>query len=74
MCLLLDTWHRTDHCIIVCSKWIFDSNFKVELPLTHDCLKYIFRGNDTDENKFIGVVHAIGSVSPEVVQIILNMK
>ena len=34
VCLLLDTWQRTDHCITVCGKWIFDSNLKVELPLT----------------------------------------
>ena len=33
MCLLLDTCHRTDHCITVCGKWIFDSNFEVALPL-----------------------------------------
>ena len=34
VCLLLDTWHRTDHCITVFSKWVFDSNFKVALPNT----------------------------------------
>ena len=27
VCLLLDTWHRTDHCITVCNKWIVYSNF-----------------------------------------------
>ena len=26
VCLLLETAHRTDHCITVCGKWIFDSN------------------------------------------------
>ena len=26
VCLLLDTAHRTDHCITVCGKWTFDSN------------------------------------------------
>ena len=26
VCLLVDTAHRTDHCITVCGKWIFDSN------------------------------------------------
>ena len=29
VCLLLDTWHRTDHCIAVFGKCIFDSNLKV---------------------------------------------
>ena len=36
VCLLLDTWHQTDHYITVCGKWIFDSNLKVVLPLTQD--------------------------------------
>ena len=74
VCLLLNTWHRTDHCITVIGKWIFDSNLKVALPITQDYLNYICRGNNTDENKFIGVLHAIRSVPPEVVQRILNMK
>ena len=74
MCLLLDTWHRTDNCITVCGKWIFDSNFEVAFPLTQDCLNYTCRGNDTDEIKFVGVLHAIRSVPPEVVQRRLNMK
>ena len=26
-CLLIDTWHQTNHCITGCSKWISDSNF-----------------------------------------------
>ena len=34
--LLLETWNRTDHCITVSGKWIFDSNLKVALPLTHN--------------------------------------
>ena len=34
VCLLLDMWQRTDHCIAVCGKWIFGSNFKVALPLS----------------------------------------
>ena len=32
--LLLDTAHRTDHCITVCGKWKFDSNLEFTLPLT----------------------------------------
>ena len=74
VCLLLEMWHWTDHCIKVCGKWIFDSNLKVALPLTQVCLNYICCGNDTDENKFIGILHVIRAVPPEVVQIILNMK
>ena len=74
VCLLLDTPHRTNNCIIVFGKWIFDSNFEVAFPLTHDFLKYICRGNNTDEIIFAGVLHAIRAVPSEVVQIILNMR
>ena len=52
LCFSLDTWHRTNHCITVCGKWIFDSNFKVVFPLTQVCLDYICCGNDTDDIKF----------------------
>ena len=61
-------WHRADHCITVCGKLIFDSNLKVESTLTLVCLKYVCYGNDTDENKFIGVLNEIRAVSPEVVK------
>ena len=74
LCLLLDMWNQTDHRITVCIKWIFDSNLKMALPLTHDCLNYICRGNDTDENKCVCVFHTIGAVPLEVVQRILNLK
>ena len=62
VCLLPETWHRTDNFITVFGKWIFDSNLKVALPLTQVCLNYIYCGNDTDDNKFIGVLHAIREV------------
>ena len=68
MCLLLDTAHRTDYCITVCGKCIFDSNFEFSLPLTKASLNFICYGNDTDEITFVGVLHAIGSVPPIVVQ------
>ena len=74
VCLLLDTLHWTDHCIRFCSKYIFDSNLKVALPLTQVCLIYICCFNDTDENKFIGVLHVIRAVPPEFFQRRLNMK
>ena len=74
VCVLLDTWHRTDHCITVCGKWIFYSNFEVAFPLTQDRLNYICRGNDTDEIKFVGFLYAIREVPSEVVQRRLNMK
>ena len=74
LCLLLDTTHRTDNCIAVWSKWIFDSNLEFALPLTSDWLNYILSGNDTDEITFVGVLHAIISVPPIGVQKRLNMK
>ena len=72
--LLLDMWHKNDHCITVCGTWIFDSNLKVALTLTQVCLNYICCGNDTDENKFICVLYEIRAVPTEVFQRILNMK
>ena len=74
MCLLLDTWHQTYNFITVCGIQIFNSNFEVAFPLTQDCLNYACRGNDTDEIKFVGVLHAIIAVTSEVVQGILSMK
>ena len=71
--MLLDTAHRTDHYIIVCSKWIFDSNLEFSLPLTKASLNYICSGNDTDDITFVGVLHAIRAVPPIVVQIKLNI-
>ena len=46
--LLLDRWHRNNHFITVCGKWIFDSNSEVAFPLTQEWLNYTCRGNDTD--------------------------
>ena len=74
VCLLLDTSHRTDHCITLCGKWIFDSNIEVIFPLTQDCLNYICRGNDTDEIRFFVVLHAIRAVPPKCFQRRLNIK
>ena len=72
MCLLLYTAHRTDHCITVCGKWIFDSNLEFSLPLTKASLNYIRSGNDTDEITFVGVLNAIRAVPPIAVQIKLK--
>ena len=74
VCLLLDTWHRNDHCITGFGKYMFDSNLKVALPLTHGYLNYKCRGHDTDENKFIGFLNAIILVPIEVGKIKFNMK
>ena len=74
VCLLPEICHQIYHCIKVCGKWIFDSNFEVAFPLTQDCLNYTCRGNNTDEIKFVGVLHVIRAVLPEVFQRILNMK
>ena len=73
VCLLLDTTHWTNHCITVCGKWIFDSNLESELPLTKALLNYICSVNDIDEITFVGVLHAIRSVPPIVVQKILKI-
>ena len=73
MCLLLDTTHRTNHCITVCGKWIFDSNLESALPLTKASLNYICSGYDTDEIKFVGVLNEIRAVPPVVVQKRLNI-
>ena len=67
MCLLLDTAHRTDRCINVCGKCIFDYNLEFALPLTKASLNYICSGNETDDITYIGVLHAIGAVTPIVV-------
>ena len=74
VCLLLDTAHRSYHCIAVCGKWIFDSILELALPLTRTWLNYIFYGNDSDKIEFIAVLYAIRSVPPEGVQKRLNMK
>ena len=71
--LLLDTAHRTDHCITVCDKWIFDSNLGFALPLRKASLNYICSGNDTDDITFVGVLQAIRAVPPIVIQKILNI-
>ena len=68
VCLVLDTAHRTNHCITVCGKWIFDSNLESALPPTKTSLDYIYSGNDTDEITFVGVFNAIRAVPPVVVQ------
>ena len=73
MCFLLDTEHRTDHCITVCGKWIFDSNLEFALPPTKASLHYICSGNDTDVVTFVGVLHATREVPTIVVQRKLNI-
>ena len=74
MCLLLDTAHRTDHCITVSDKWIFDSNLEFVLPLTSAWLNYICSGNNTGEIIFVGGLHAIRAIHPVGVQKILNVE
>ena len=74
VCFLLDTEHRTDHCITVCGKWIFDSNLEFALPLTSAWLSYIYSGSDTDEITCVGVLHTIRAVPPLGVQNRLNIN
>ena len=64
--LLLDTWHQTDYCIIVCGRWLLYSNSDVASPLIQDILNYARRGNDKDYMKVVGVFHAIRVVTLEV--------
>ena len=66
-------WHRTDNCITICGKWIFDSNLKLALPLTRAWLNYICSGNDTDEITLVGVLNVVRAVPPIVSQIKLNI-
>ena len=73
MCLLLDTAHRTDHCINVCVKWIYYSILEFALELTKVSLNYICSGNNTDEIAFVGVFHAIIAVPSVGVQKKLNI-
>ena len=73
VCLLLDTAHRTDNCITVYGKWIFDSNLESALPLTKASLNFICSSNDTDEITFVGGLHAFRAVPPIVVQIKLKI-
>ena len=68
VCLLLDTAHRTDNCITICGKWIFDYNLEFALPLTKASFNFICSGKDTYDITFVVVMHAIGAVPPIVVQ------
>ena len=74
VCLLLDMAHRTDHCITVCSKWIFDSNLEFALPLTSAWLNFICSVNDTYDITYFGVLRAIRAVPLVVAQQRLNIK
>ena len=71
VCLLLDTAHRTNNCINVCGKWIFDYNLESALPLTEASLNYICSGNDPDEIIFVGVLHA--SSCPKNIKYIITV-
>ena len=68
VCLLLDTAHRSDNCITIGGKWIFDYNLEFALPLTKASINFICSGNETDNIKFFGVLHAIGVIPPIVFQ------
>ena len=72
-CLLLDTVYRTDHCITVCGKWIFDFSLEFALPITKASLNYIYSGNDTDDITFVGLLNPIRAVPPIVAQRKLNI-
>ena len=65
--------HRTDHCITVCGKCIFDSNLESALPLTKASLNYMCSGNNTYDITFVHSLHAIRVVPPIFVQIKLKI-
>ena len=68
VCLLLDTTHKTDNCITIRGKMIFDYNLEFALPLTKDSINFICYGKDTYDITFVGVMRVIGAVPPIVVQ------
>ena len=68
VCLLIDMEHRSDQCITVFIKWIFDSSLEFALPLTRASLNFICSGKETDEITFVGVMNTIVAVPPIVVQ------
>jgi hypothetical protein len=65
---LIDTSYGICHCITVCNKWIFDSNFECAFPLTQEALDFICKSEDHPDIKFLGVSHAIRTIPPKVVQ------
>ena len=65
--------YRTNQCITVCGKWIFDYILEFALTLTSAWLNYTCSGNETDEITFVGVLHAIISVPHVVVKLKLNI-
>ena len=67
VCLLLEMEHKTDNVITICGKWIFYYNLEFALPLTKASLNFICSGKDTYDIIFVGVMHAIGAVSPIVI-------
>ena len=68
VCLLLDSAGRAEHCVTVCNKWIFDSNFDYAFPLSEQCLHYICGGDDEKDIKFVSVCQAIRAIPPIAVQ------
>ena len=65
MCLLPDTAHKTDNCITISGKWIFDYNLEFELPLTRASIDFICSGKDTYDITFVGIMQdSIGGTDP----------
>lgn len=67
VCRLIDGSFGTGHCVTVCNKWIFDSNFENAFALTRKAL------NDICMGEFRGVSHAIRAVPPKVVKMKLSI-
>jgi len=64
VCAIIDSSQGIGHCITVCDKWIFDSNFEWAFPLTQECLNYICKSEDNPDIEFLGVSHAIRATPP----------
>ena len=59
VCQLIDKKGGTGHCVTVCGKWVFDSNFKKSFPLSLKWMNFICNSEDDTDNGFSGVMTAI---------------
>ena len=72
---LVDSAGNEDHCVTVCGKWIFDSNYSHAWPLSNDSLDAICDNVATDHLKkitFEKVKAATRFIPPKVMQQKMN--
>jgi hypothetical protein len=71
VCAIIDSASQgIGHCITVCDKWIFDSNFEWAFPLTQECLNYICKSEDHPDIEFLGMSHAVCAIPPNMITMI----